>query len=327
MTDNETLIQVLEAGERRRAERRRFIQLAGSATLAVGVAACSGSSTPTPTPTPTATPTPTPTPTATAASDMDYLNFALSFEYLEAQYYAWATTGAGLAASLLTGTGTQGAVTGGAQVTFTDPLIGQYAREIAAGELAHVGFLRSMTGSAAVAQSAIDISSSATGGFTPLARAAGVVGAAATFDPYASDLNFLLGAFILEDVVVTAYKGLLPLFSSTLYSNAVAGILATEAHHAALIRSQLYALGSAAQTAAGQLSDARDALDGSADIDQGVVTGAAANITPADSNGIVFSRTPGQVLNIFYNNHAAVVGGGFFPAGINSTFLASSAAN
>jgi hypothetical protein len=132
---------------------------------------------------------------------------------------------------------------------------------------------------------------------------------------------------MIKDVMVSAYIGLIPLLTSTLYSNAVAGILAAESHHAALIRSQLYMMGGSAVTKAGQISDARDALDGTSDDDQGVVNSGAANITPTDANGIVFARTTGGALNIFYDNHAAVVGGGFFPAGINGTFLTKSDAN
>jgi hypothetical protein len=185
-------------------------------------------------------------------------------------------------------------------------------------DLAHVGFLRSMIGANASAQPAIDLSPT-TGGF---ARILG-----APFDAFASDENFLLGAFLIKDVVVSAYIGLIPKFAGTLYSNAMAGMLATEAHHAALIRSQLYMKGGTAITTAGQISNARDALDGATDDDQGVVTGAAPNITPTDANGIVFARTTGQALNVLYDNHAAIVGGGFFPAGINGNFLTSSDAN
>lgn len=334
MSDNDTLMQFLEAGARRRAERRRFMQLAGGATLAVGLAGCGGGSS---SATPTPTPTPTPTVTSTVAVDSDYLNFALNFEYLEAQYYLRATTGSGIEAipastsvpgggtALLTGVGTQGTVTGGSQVTFSSTLIGEYAREIASAELAHVAYLRSMIGAAASsAQPAIDLSTGAGSGFAGLAARAGIAG----FNPYSSDQSFLLGAFLLEDVIVTAYRGLLPLLSNALYVNAVAGILATESYHAALIRSQLYAMGSGAQTAAGQFSDARDSLDGPSDDDQGIAgTATVANIVPADANGIVYARTTGQVLNIFYNNNAAVALGGFFPAGINNNFLATSAAN
>ncbi|SUJ34102.1 Uncharacterised protein [Sphingomonas paucimobilis] len=74
-------------------------------------------------------------------------------------------------------------------------------------------------------------------------------------------------------------------------------------------------------TAAGQISDARDSLDGSTDLDQGIVATVngqqVANIVPADSNAIAFARTPGQVLNIVYLNRASVTGGGFFPGGLN----------
>ena len=80
MSDSDTVIQLLEAGERRREERRRFIRTAGSVTACcAGGAACSGSSS-TPTPTPSSTVTPTPTGTATGVTDVDYLNFALSFD-------------------------------------------------------------------------------------------------------------------------------------------------------------------------------------------------------------------------------------------------------
>jgi len=43
------------------------------------------------------------------------------------------------------------------QVNFTDAVVAQYAREIAAGEVAHVNFLRSVLGTAAVAQPAMNI--------------------------------------------------------------------------------------------------------------------------------------------------------------------------
>ncbi len=49
------------------------------------------------------------------------------------------------------------------------------------------------------------------------------------------------------------------------------------------------------------------------------------NIVPTDGNGIAFSRTAGQVLNIVYLNKAATVGGGFFPNGVNGTIRTSAA--
>jgi hypothetical protein len=278
--------------------------------------------------TPGAPPTVTPPPGG-ALSDADVLNFALNLEYLEAQFYAFAAFGAGLPANLLTGTGTQGAVTGGRQVTFTDPVIAQFAREIATDERQHVAFLRSALGSASVAQPALDIGSGANSAFSAAARAAGLIGAGQSFDPYANDENFLLGAFIFEDVGVTAYKGASPLITNKTFLEAAAGILAAEAYHAGLIRTELYAKGlqtPSLRTATEQISDARDSLDNPADVDQGVAQrGPASNIVPADANGIAYSRSAGDVLNIVYLTAAAAQQGGFFPAGVNGTIRTSTA--
>ena len=284
---------------------------------------------------------------AQAITDIDILNFALNLEYLEAQFYAYAANGTGLPAAQLTGTGTQGAVATGTgagsprKVTFADRLVSEYAREIAADEAAHVAFLRTALGTQAVAQPAINISGDASGAFTAAARAAGVVGSTATFDPYASDDNFLLGAYIFEDVGVTAYKGASPLITNNDFLDAAAGILATEAFHAGIIRGSLYRRGVATpalRTSADRISDARDSLDGATDLDQGISpvnvsltsttgtsTGQASNFVPTDNNGICFSRTTGQVLNIVYLNRSAVTLGGFFPNGVNGAIRTSAA--
>ncbi|WP_375398199.1 ferritin-like domain-containing protein [uncultured Sphingomonas sp.] len=331
MIDNDTMLSVLEAGEHRRAQRRQFLKFAGGGAAAAGglslLAACG---TENPGAAVTVTPLPTPTATASAAAqDIDVLNFALNLEYLEAQFYTYAVYGQGLPAAALNGTGTQGTVTGGRQVTFTDPVVAQYAREIAADEAAHVTFLRSALGSAAVSMPSVNIDGGATGAFTAAARAAGLVPAAGTFDPYASDENFLLGAFIFEDVGVTAYKGAATLISNKTYLEAAAGILAVEAYHAGLVRTVLYAKGLATpslRTSTDAISNARDSLDGASDDDQGVTgTATTSNIVPTDANGLAYSRTTGQVLNIVYLSKAALAGGGFFPAGLNGNIRTSTA--
>ena len=336
MQNIDTLIKVMEASDARRDERRRFLRVAGSATaLAGGLSLLSACGDDDDNEVSAAPPTPAPTVSPAAVTDVDILNFALQLEYLEAQFYSYAAFGTPLPAGQLTGTGTAGAVvTGGSagprQVAFTDQVVAQYAREIAADEIAHVAFLRRTLGTAAVAQPAINISGDATGAFTAAARAAGVVPATGTFDPYSSDEFFLLGAYIFEDVGVTAYKGAAPLISNKAILEASAGILAAEAYHAGLVRTILYRKGvdtPLLRTAAGQISDARDSLDGSSDLDQGIVGDAnVSNIVPVDANAIAFSRTTGQVLNIVYLNRASVTAGGFFPAGLNGN-LRTSAAN
>lgn len=327
-------IEELKAhSEKRREQRRQFLRTAGAASAVLAatsvLSACgdddtSGDNGPFPTPTPTPAPTPTPT-----VSDADVLNFALNLEYLEAQFYSFAALGSGLPSTILGGAGTQGAVTGGRQVTFVDPIIAAYAREIAADERAHVEFLRTAIGSTAVAQPAIDIGTDPNGAFSSAARAAGLITAGQSFDPYASDENFLLGAFIFEDVGVTAYKGASPLITNKTFLEAAAGILAAEAYHAALVRTTLYGKGIATpslRSSADKISDARDSLDGSTDLDQGIspIDGAS-NIVPTDANGIAFSRSTGQVLNIAYLTKMAAQKGGFFPNGVNGTINGSAA--
>jgi Ferritin-like domain len=265
-----------------------------------------------------------PPPAAGAPSDGSILNFALNLEYLEAEFYLHAVTGAGLPENMTTGTGKHGTTTGGRQVPFRNPVIRKYAQEIAADEKAHVAFLRSALGSAAVAQPSISLDTS----FTAAATAAGLIKKGQLFDPYANELNFLFAAFLFEDVGVTAYKGAAPFISNKTYLDAAAGILAVEAYHAGIIRATLYAEGvfnPAVYTDVQKLSDARDSLDGPTDDDQGIGTRAVANLVPTDANSIAYSRTTGQVLNIVYLNPGAVRSGGFFPGGVNGTINTSAA--
>ena len=339
MTDETLMIDVMESRARRREDRRDFFRQMGGKALMSGAAAVAAT-----------TQAVAQTVSPADQQDRDVLNFALNLEYLEAQFYSFASYGRSLDNNLLTGTtGTQGPVTGGREVQFQSTLVRQYAREIANDEIAHVRFLRTALGSAAVASPAIDVGAQATGAFSAAARAAGLVGPGEAFDPYSSDLNFLLGAFIFEDVGVTAYKGAAALIANKDFLEAAAGILAVEAYHAGLIRTVLYSMGvappMASRAAADAISDARDRLDGTGtgnDVDQGISQGSspfppaaapagstlpagsvASNIVPVDANGLAFSRTAAQVLNIVYLDRTATARGGFFPNGVNGNIRTS----
>jgi Ferritin-like domain len=249
---------------------------------------------------------------AQAVTDTDILNFALNLEYLEAEFYLQAAYGQSLHAADTTGTGTLGTVTGGSQVPFTSAYNAIYAEEIAGDELVHVRFLRSALGSAAVARPSIDFSTS----FTKLARAAGLIGPADTFNPFLNDTNFLLGAFIFEDVGVTAYHGAAALISDKTVLTAAAGILAVEAYHAGIIRSKLFEAGMFAQT--NQIALLRAILSGAPD-DEGVSPdGRIGTLVPVDGSAIAFARTTTQVLNIVYGGGAAN-NNLFFPNKLNGT--------
>ena len=275
--------------------RRRLIQSTGAGAVAVTALAAAGVA---------AVSSPA---EAQGVNDAAVLNFALNLEYLEAEFYSRAAYGVGLAATNTSGAGFAGNVMGGSLVPFTTPAVQQYATEVANDEIAHVKFLRSGLGAAAVGEPAIDLVNS----FAALGSLIGVP----NFNPFTSELNFLIGSYVFEDVGVTAYHGAAALISNKQILTAAAGILAVEAYHASEIRTLLYQAGSAYQDLTTKISAVRASLSGAAD-DQGVVLNGAANIVPTDSNSLAFSRTTRQVLNIVYGQQNAT-SGLFFPNGMN----------
>jgi Ferritin-like domain len=256
--------------------------------------------------------------------DVDVLNFALNLEYLEAEFYLAAVGRKpgyamdGMMAGSAMGKG--GSVIGGQPVKFSKTAFGravrEYAEEIANDEENHVKFLRAALGDKAVARPTIDI-----GPAFAAAGAAASKNAIKNFNPYANELFFLHGAFIFEDVGVTAYKGAAKLVTNPDYLEAAAGILGVEAYHAGIVRTLLYqnrttvAAGLKVEQIVQAISDLRDAVDGADDRDQGITASGKANLVPTDANGIAFSRSTDQVLSIVYLGGKGK--GGFFPNGLN----------
>ena len=255
--------------------------------------------------------------------DLAMLNFALNLEYLEAEYYTLAAAGVSIADAPfnigVNGRGTLGPTIAkpNPKVPFTPGgLIEEYAQEIAQDERNHVIFLRQALGARAVARPKIDLLNSFNTAITVATN-----GAVTSFDPFANEVNFLLGAFVFEDVGVTAYKGAARLLANRDFLEAAAGILAVEAYHAGNVRTVLAALNKSDPSLgiAGvvqAISDLRDLADGSNDLDQGILVDGETNIVPTDDFSIAFSRSAQQVLNIVYLSGQGTPGG-FFPMGLN----------
>ena len=323
---------------------RRSFLAAASGTAAAAVVGCSSDGTVT-----------LPAVAATAYTDTDILNFALNLEYLEAEFYLHAATGAGLtAADAGTGAGT---TTGGTKVPVTTQTTGimlsattQQAiiDELAYTEQQHVRALRAALGSLAVPRPNIDILNS----FAAIAQLAGLP---STFNPYANFDSFIIAASNFEGVGVTAYNGAAPLISpagiAAGYLATAAGIMAVEAYHDGSGRTYVTASAST-QTAtaypylgyANQIAIVRSNLSGGTSTtsltdELALTTPVAAagstvtanatpsTVVPADANALAFHRTTDQVMHIVYGMAtptsatgtpvAGVSKGGFFPSGLN----------
>ena len=311
--------------------RRNFLAGASAVGAASVLAGCSSSSPAT---------TTTTTPTTTAYTDTDVLNFALNLEYLEAQYYLRGATGNGLIAA---DTGGLGTVNGGAKVAGLTTAQQNILNEIAYDEQQHVRFLRTALGSIAVGMPTIDLTDGFSGAVTAANGLSSTLPAIPTaFNPFGSFDQFIVGAFVFEDVGVTAYSGAAGLISAAGvtagYLTAAAGILAVEAYHAGYIRTYLTAQSIAQGTTtypyglyANRISLLRAALGGGNEtplvtaLASAVVpvTATSATVSPsavvaANSSSIAYARTTDQVMHIVYGAApaAGVSKGLFFPNGL-----------
>lgn len=153
----------------------------------------------------------------TSSSVVDVLNFALTLEYLEAEFY---------------NQGTSAGIIPGAQASYIAP--------ITRDENAHVKFLQGVIGQLGgtpVAKPNIDLSGGGGSGNGPFKAA------------LTDFTTFLLVAQAFEDTGVRAYKGQAPaLLGNQVVLTAALDIHAVEARHAAAIRQLRYDLGKSAST-------------------------------------------------------------------------------
>jgi hypothetical protein len=264
--------------------RRSFVRKIGLATAAIGAAATIDVK----------------NASAQTSTDVNILNFALNLEYLESEFYSYATSGRGIETFGIATTGmangsnpsSGGTTMNGSLVTFSNNLVfsSEIAAEIAADERAHVTLLRTALGSAAIAKPNLNLNALGFG--------------------FGNESDFLKLARIFEDIGVSAYAGAAPQLSSAVVGTA-AQILAAEAEHVASIRVQV-----------ARLNIPTSSLDG---VDILPPPSGAQNtyLSINPSNGLCAVRTPGQVLYLAYGNQANASQGGFFPTGVNGAITMS----
>lgn len=251
------------------ANRRNFLKVAGMTGIGLASAAALGSRLSTDSSVEAAT-----------YSDIDVLNFALNLEYLEAEFYAFATYGTGLVGlGVISAYDQTGPTTGGSMVPGFGTLPEAYlASALRMDEIKHVQFLRSALGASAVKKPAINLNALGKG--------------------FANINDFLALARAFEDVGVSAYLGAAPLIATSQYLPYAAAILATEAQHSGSIRE--FCINKGAPTFA---VDSRDVLP------------STSMPYDVDNNALSIPRTTSQVLNIVYAGGSS--SGGFYPQGMN----------
>ncbi len=222
-----------------------------------------------------------------APSVSDVLNFALNLEYLEANFYLYITTGAGLPAQYQ-GTNPGKVTGGGAAVQFSDPMLGAFAQQLAADELAHVRLLRA---------------GMIANGLTPVDQPALNL---AALGAVTSDASFLAIARALETTGVSAYEGgiqyLIPSLAAVNYA---ALIHVAEGQHEGILRQFCIAKGVA--------SPAVDSYD------HPPVLSSIGIFNTSLETGLNTARNASEVLRIVYAapGSTGVSSGGFYPNGLN----------
>jgi len=123
--------------------------------------------------------------------------------------------------------------------------------------------------------------------------------------------DFLRAARILEDIGVTAYAGAAGFLKTPDIITAAACLLGAEAEHASSIRTQI-----------ARLKIPTAALDG-VDLVPPPSGSGRQTLSIKTSDGLVATRTAGQVLYLAFGMKAGVKQGGFFPTGLNGTIASS----
>ena len=221
----------------------------------------------------------------------DVLNFALNLEYLEANFYLFCSTGAGLTASQ---NGGGPAVLGAPPKLALDPTTLAVCQQLATDEVNHISDLKAtitQLGGTPIAQPQINLSANG---------------------PVATQPQFLAAARQFTALGGSAYVGSAQyLVSNPTVLTAAAQILGAEGQHAGVLNSLCVQ-----QSVVSPAIDPQDVPPG--------ITPPYNFFTVTSGTALGISRTTSQVLGVVYGTSNATTNtptgktmGGFFPNGVN----------
>ncbi|KAJ9546366.1 hypothetical protein OSB04_018909 [Centaurea solstitialis] len=274
------------------------------------------------------------------ASDSDLTEFPLNLEYLEAEYFLFASMGRGLD-SIRPDLADGGPPPIGAKkanlTSLTNDIITQFAYQ----EIGHIraikkvvkGFPRPLLNLSA--ESFAKVINDAFG--EPLSP---------PFDPYSNDINYLISCYIIPYVGLTGYVGANPKLVTPISKQSsfikmsenllpsfenLRGLLGVEGGQDAVFRTLLYERAKEKVTPyemtvadfTNKISGLRNKLgkNGVKDeglivpLDQGAEKKVEGNVLSADEDSISYGRTPEEILRILYGTGAEGIPGGFYPKG------------
>jgi len=260
-----------------------------------------------------------------AHGDVDWLEFPLNLEYLEAEFFLWSALGYGLdhvAPELVSG----GPAPIGAQKANLDPLVLEVIKEFAYQEVGHLRALKKTVKGFPRPQLNLRAAN-----FGSIINAAFNKTLTPSFNPYANGVNFLLASYLIPYVGLTGYVGANPQLQSPTAKRLVAGLLGVESGQDAVIRGLLYQRVSEKvapypNTVAEfteRISTLRNSLghtiladEGlSVQSDMGAEGKVKGNILAGDIYSVAYARTPAQILRIVYSSGNESSPGGFYPQG------------
>ncbi len=252
---------------------------------------------------------------AAGPSVVDVLNFALNFEYLEANFYIAGANDATTTPPLTSAqTGTAGNITNLPMVTLTGNQQ-NVAAALAMDESNHITVLRSaisQLGGTAINEPDIDFSA---GGTVP---------------PITTNVAFFAAARQFTALGNSAYAGAAAdLISQPAILQTAAQILGAEAQHLGVVNYLCAMLGILPGPTADKQIDAQDVPPNGTAAIFTVTPIAVTQANPAPAVGI--ARTPQQVLGVAYGVStpttvtptAGIAKGGFFPNGVMGTIVST----